>query len=97
MIYVADGPSDVPVFSVVKGQGGRTYAVYPPGAEADFAQVNRLLREGRLHAFGEASFEPRSQTAMWLGQAVDEIAARITSDRDSVLESVVGKPTGHIT
>lgn len=97
IIYVADGPSDVPVFSVVKGQGGRTYAVYPPEAEADFAQVNRLLREGRVLAFGEANFQAGSPTAIWLGQAVDEIADRITADRDSVLEAKVGRPPGHIT
>jgi hypothetical protein len=97
MIYVADGPSDVPVFSVVKGQGGRTYAVYPPGAEADFAQVNGLLRDGRVLAFGEANFQTGSPTAIWLGQAVDEIAGRITADRNSVLEATVGKPPGHIT
>jgi hypothetical protein len=64
MIYVADGPSDVPVFSVVKGQGGRTYAVYRHGAEEELAQVSRLLDEGRLHAFGEANYEPGSQSAM---------------------------------
>lgn len=97
MIYVADGPSDVPVFSVVKSQGGRTYAVYPHGAEADLAQVNQLLREGRVLAFGEADFQTGSQTAMWLGQAVDAIADRITEDRNSVLEAKVGKPPGHIT
>jgi hypothetical protein len=97
MVYIADGPSDVPVFSVVKGQGGRTYAVYPPRAEADFQQVNELLREGRVHAFGEANYEAGSSTAIWLGQAVDEIAARITADRNSVLEAKVGRPPGHIT
>ncbi len=97
IIYVADGPSDVPVFSVVKGQGGRTYAVYPPGAETDFHQVNQLLREGRVLAFGEANFTAGSPTAIWLGQAVDEIADRITSDRNSVLEAKVGKPPAHIT
>ena len=97
IIYVADGPSDVPVFSVVKSQGGRTYAVYPPGAEGDFAQANGLLRDGRVLAFGEANFQTGSSTAIWLGQAVDEIAGRITGDRNSVLEATVGKPPGHIT
>lgn len=96
IIYVADGPSDVPVFSVVKGQGGHTYAVYPPGAEADFHQVNQLLQEGRVLAFGEANFTTGSLTALWLGQAVDEIANRITADRNSVLEAKVGKPPRHI-
>jgi hypothetical protein len=29
MIYIADGPSDVPAFSVVKNNGGKTFAIYP--------------------------------------------------------------------
>ena len=97
IIYVADGPSDVPVFSVVKGQGGRTYAVFPAGAEAEFAQVKGLLRDGRALAFGEADFRAGSATAIWLGQAVEEIADRITADRNGVLDAKVGRPPGHIT
>lgn len=31
MIYIADGPSDVPVFSVIKGRKGATFAIYPKG------------------------------------------------------------------
>jgi hypothetical protein len=32
MIYiVADGPSDVPAFPVVKSKGGATFAIYPKG------------------------------------------------------------------
>jgi hypothetical protein len=30
MIYIADGPSDVPAFSIVNHYGGRTLAVYNP-------------------------------------------------------------------
>ena len=33
MIYIADGPSDVPSFSVVKKNGGKTYAVYRSGID----------------------------------------------------------------
>ena len=29
MIYIADGPSDVPAFSVIKKGGGSTFAIYP--------------------------------------------------------------------
>src|SRR5690606_35366540 len=41
MIYIADGPSDVPVFSVVEANGGRTYAVYRPGSGTEIVQANR--------------------------------------------------------
>ena len=36
MIYVADGPSDVPVFSVVGMQGGRRLGVYQTGKHTKF-------------------------------------------------------------
>ena len=42
MIYIADGPSDVPVFAVVKRMGGKTYAVYNPANE-NFNKVVPLL------------------------------------------------------
>lgn len=96
MIYVADGPSDIPVFSVVNSQGGRTYAVYAPASEADFAQADQLLADGRVQAFGEANYETGSQTAMWLSRAVDAIADRIATDRNRVLDSKVGRPPRHI-
>ena len=39
MIYIADGPSDVPVFSVVTQLGGRTLGVYQKGAKSNFEGV----------------------------------------------------------
>lgn len=96
MIYVADGPSDVPVFSVVKSQGGQTYGVFKPGDERELRQVKRLQEDRRIDAFGEADYRPGSQTAMWLGQAVTDIADRITADRARILESAVGHAPGHI-
>src|SRR5208283_2019305 len=35
MIYIADGPSDVPSFSVVKRNGGEAYAVYNPANQEE--------------------------------------------------------------
>lgn len=96
IIYVADGPSDVPVFSVVKSLGGRTYAVFKPGEGRELRQVTELLAAGRVHAFGEADYRPGSQTALWLTQQVIDIADRITRDRALILESAVGHAPGHI-
>ena len=96
MIYVADGPSDVPVFSVVSGNGGRTYAVYRPGSEREFQQAARLLEQNRVDAFGEADYRDGSHTAMWLTHAAQEIANRIVSDRHDALNERMGLPPGHL-
>ncbi len=96
MIYVADGPSDVPVFSVLNQHGGRTYAVYRPGSGAEFEQVNRLLEQGRIQAYGPADFTDGSQTSMWLLHTGEQIARRIVRDRELALSLRLGHPPGHI-
>ncbi len=97
MIYVADGPSDVPVFSIVEANGGRTYAVYKPGSETEFEQAARLLEQDRVDAFGEADYSESSHTAMWLIHAAEGIANRIVRDRDEALSERVGLPPRHVT
>ncbi len=96
MIYIADGPSDVPVFSIVSGNGGRTYAVYNPGSEREFAQAARLLEQRRVDAFGEADYRDGSQTAMWIRHAARGIAERIVRDRAAALSDRVGQPPRHV-
>jgi hypothetical protein len=96
MIYVADGPSDVPVFSIVSGNGGRTYAVYRPGSEREFAQAARLLEQRRVDAFGEAEYSDGSQTAMWVNHAAETIAERIIRHRAEALTDRMGLPPRHV-
>ena len=97
MIYVADGPSDVPVFSVVEANGGRTYAVYRPGSHGEFDQAARLLEQDRVDAFGEADYSDGSHTAMWLTHAAETIADRIVSDREEALNERMGLPPRHVS
>ena len=61
MIFIADGPSDVQ-FSLINQNGGRTYAVYKKGSKEEFSQVNELQKQGQVHSFGEANYEPETQT-----------------------------------
>ena len=97
MIYVADGPSDVPVFSVIDQNGGRTYAVYRPGSTAEFEQVNRLLEQDRVHAYGPADYTEGSQTAMWITHSIEQIAERIVEQRSTALADRLGSPPGHLS
>ena len=96
MIYIADGPSDIPVFSIVNHFGGRTFAVYQPGSKEEFSQVNNLQKQGRVQSFGEAIYTEGSQTAMWIKNAVSEIADLIVVNRERALGDKIGKPPKHL-
>jgi hypothetical protein len=96
MIYIADGPSDIPVFSIVNRFGGRTFAVYQPGSKKEFSQVNNLQKQGRVQSYGEANYTRDSQTAMWIKNAVSEIADLIVTNRERALGDKIGKPPKHL-
>ena len=95
MIYVADGPSDVPVFSVVNQQGGKTLGVYTPGSAAAYAKADHLQRQGRVQAVSPADYTPGSQAYLWLSAAVDEIARRMLTTQHANIERRVGLPPSY--
>lgn len=96
MIYVADGPSDIPVFSILNQYDGRTYAVYASGSEKHFAKVYDLQRQDRVQGFGEADYRSGSHSYMWITHSAREIARRIVEDRKVALRDRVSAPPGHI-
>lgn len=82
LIYVADGPSDVPVFAVVKQMGGKTYAVYDPNDEDEFAQTCGLVESGRVHNNGPADYSLKSSTSIWMKQKIREMLSEILSRKE---------------
>ena len=96
MIYVADGPSDVPVFSVVRRNGGLAYAVFDPDSAASFAQNDDLRKQGRVDHFGRADYRPGSDTNMWIKMQVTNMCERIAREEDDVLSRRVSKPPQHL-
>jgi len=96
MIYVADGPSDVPVFSILNQYGGKTYAVYNEGSPAQFRQVKALAEQGRVQGYGPADYSEGTHTYMWLTTAVEDIALAIVKRREEALGDRVGGAPRHI-
>ena len=96
MIYVADGPSDVPVFAVLKQWGGRTYAVYDPDNEKEFKQTCRLVETGRVHNNGPADYRSPSPTSQWLKHKVFEISREMVLKRENALRSRSTNPPHHL-
>ena len=97
MVYVADGPSDVPAFSILNYNGGSTFAVYPKGDVKAFRQVEMLRRDGRVQMFGEADYQEASQSWLWLTEKVRSIADRIVARKQEAIRSSASTPPGHLT
>ncbi len=81
MIYIADGPSDVPVFSVLNTNGGKTLGVYTREPENNEESVRTLLEQGRVHAVAPADYRPGEPAAEWLLDAIEQIGYEITETR----------------
>jgi len=96
MIYIADGPSDIPSFSVVKKGGGKAYGVYNPARADEFAQNDRLRQVGRIDHYGPADYTEGSSTAQWLKLHIQAICDRIVTDREAAVASRVSRPPRHL-
>ncbi len=97
MIYIADGPSDVPSFSVVKGNGGIAYGVYNPAKPDEYAQNDRLRKVGRIDHYGPADYTDTSGTAQWLRLQIHGICERIVRDREAAVSQRTARPPRHLT
>lgn len=96
MVYIADGPSDVPAFSILNNNGGSTFAVYPKGDVKGFKQVDALRRDGRVQMFGEADYSPATQSWMWLTEKARAIADRIVATKQAAIKNSAGAPPTHL-
>ena len=85
MIYIADGPSDVPAFSLIKKNGGLTFAIYPRGDINALNQVEQLISEGRVDFFAEAEYTEGTTTFNWLVEKIKGIANRIIQEERNKL------------
>jgi hypothetical protein len=97
MIYIADGPSDIPSFSVVKKGGGKAYAVHHPSRSGEFAQNDRLRSDGRIDHYGPADYNEGSITSSWLRLHIQQICDRIVADREVALAARVSRPPRHLS
>ena len=97
MIYIADGPSDVPAFSILNYNGGSTFAVYPKGDVKAFRQVDALRRDNRVQMFGEADYETASQSWLWLTEKVRAIADSIVERKQAAIRNSAGAPPTHLS
>ncbi len=85
LIYIADGPSDIPAFSVAKKNNGKTFAVYNKDVPKSFKQAKQLVEDKRVDNCFEADYREGTQAFLWLTNEIIDIADRIVASKKSQL------------
>lgn len=82
MIYVGDGPSDIPCFSMIRNLGGKAVGVTPPD-DSDFRRPYELA-EGQRLTVGPytANYQDGSDLFRMMARMVTGIADTILEDRE---------------
>jgi hypothetical protein len=90
MVYVGDGPTDVPCFTVMRRNGGQAIAVYNPEdpSRSSFRKCYQLcVHADRVKNIAPSDFRRGSHLRLLLEEMVQEIAARIVQRRLSDIEA----------
>jgi hypothetical protein len=89
MIYVGDGPTDVPCFTLMKKYGGHALAVYNP-KEANRASFKKCYQlsalADRVKHIAPADYRAGSHLRMLLEEMVTDIAGHIVRRKRSEIE-----------
>lgn len=74
MIYIGDGPTDVPCMKLVKVNGGKSIAVYNGGKDT----AVKLFRDGRVNFIAPADYTAGGQLDHTVRKVIDNIVASHT-------------------
>lgn len=81
MIFVGDGYTDVPCFSLVRKNGGFALGVYDRNRQSRWGRAWEFIEDGRVSNLVSADYSARSDLSNSLCMAIDSIARRILSKK----------------
>lgn len=82
MIYVGDGLTDVPCFSLVGARRGKTFGVFQRGRESAKQAFQRLLDTGRVDSLHSPDYREDADLGALIRAAVTTVAANADLQRE---------------
>lgn len=77
MIFVGDGYTDIPCFSLVKNGGGVAVAVYDNHHIEKWGNTYQFSQDSRVHNINAANYSENSELSNYLGMAVKKMSEDI--------------------
>ena len=99
MIYIGDGPTDVPCFTIMKKNGGHAIAVYNPDDpdRLGFRKCfNLATHADRVRHIAPADYRRNSHLRLLLEEMVSEIADRIMAVQRTANEAATVRAPKHV-
>ena len=93
MIYIGDGPTDVPCFTVMSKYGGKSLGVYNPEDKESFNKSYDLMMAKRVDQIAEADYRKGTHLRKLLEKMILEIADSIVEkEKQNLEENTVNAP-----
>ncbi|TAN26687.1 MAG: haloacid dehalogenase-like hydrolase [Castellaniella sp.] len=77
MIFVGDGYTDIPCFSLIRRSGGVAFGVWDPRHREKRSRAWGFIQEGRVSNLNQARFDEDAELYQWLEEAVESLAMKI--------------------
>jgi hypothetical protein len=80
MIFIGDGETDIPCFSLVKSLGGHSIAVYKPKTPGTKGKAEKLIEDGRVNFITPADYTKGSNIENIVKAVMNKIASDCSLD-----------------
>lgn len=77
MIFVGDGYTDIPCFSLIRKSGGVAFGVWDPKHREKRSRAWGFIQEGRVSNLNQARYGEDAELYQWLEEAVESLASRM--------------------
>jgi hypothetical protein len=77
MVFVGDGYTDIPCFSLIRQSGGFAFGVWDPKHRDKRSRAWGFIEDGRVSNLNQARYDDDAELYQWLEEAVTSLAGRI--------------------